>query len=40
MKISGKGQLLRIFIGEADRADGINLYEKLIYKASWQGQQF
>ena len=37
MKISGKGQLLRIFIGEADRADGINLYEKLIYKAREMG---
>ena len=37
MKISGEGQLLRIYIGEADRHQGENLYEKLILTAREMG---
>ena len=33
MKISGDGKLLRIFVGEADRAGGRPLYEALVEKA-------
>ena len=37
MKISGEGQLLRIFIGEADRWHGKPLYEAIILKAREMG---
>jgi len=33
MKISRQAQLLRIFIGEDDRADGRPLYEAIVLKA-------
>ncbi|GIW43727.1 MAG: hypothetical protein KatS3mg077_1009 [Candidatus Binatia bacterium] len=33
MKISGEGKLLRIFVGEADRAAGRPLYEAIVRKA-------
>jgi PII-like signaling protein len=33
MKISGDGKLLRIFVGESDRAAGRPLYEALVRKA-------
>lgn len=37
MKISGNGQLLRIFIGESDQWHGRPLYEALILKARTMG---
>jgi PII-like signaling protein len=37
MKIAEDGQLLRIFIGEADKWEGKPLYEALIYKAREMG---
>jgi PII-like signaling protein len=37
MKISGEGQLLRIFIGESDKWEGKPLYEALIFKAREMG---
>ena len=37
MKISGNGQLLRIFIGESDHWHGRPLYEALILKAREMG---
>lgn len=37
MKISGDGQLLRIFIGESDQWHGRPLYEALILKARSMG---
>jgi hypothetical protein len=37
MDIKGKCQLLRIFIGEADRYEGNPLYEAIIYKAKEAG---
>ena len=37
MKISEEGQLLRIFIGEADRWHGKPLYEAIILKAREMG---
>jgi hypothetical protein len=33
MKITGSGKLLRIFVGEADRAEGRPLYEAIVLKA-------
>ena len=37
MKIEGEGQLLRIFVGEDDRWDGMPLYEAIVRKAREQG---
>jgi uncharacterized protein len=37
MKTSEEGQLLRIFIGESDRWEGIPLYEALVLKARGMG---
>ena len=37
MTESTDGQLLRIFIGESDRHDGLPLYEWLVREASRQG---
>jgi uncharacterized protein len=37
MKISEEGQLLRIFIGETDKWEGMPLYEALIFKAREMG---
>jgi PII-like signaling protein len=33
MKIAGEGKLLRIFVGESDRAGGRALYEAIVRKA-------
>jgi PII-like signaling protein len=33
MKIAGDGKLLRIFVGESDRAGGRPLYEAIVHKA-------
>src|SRR5262249_39609870 len=33
MKVPENGQLLRIFIGESDRCEGLPLYEAIILKA-------
>jgi len=35
--LSGEGQLLRIFIGESDRHEGMPLYEWIVRKAREQG---
>jgi len=37
MKIEGKGQLLRIFIGENDTWDGIPLYDAIVHEARRAG---
>jgi len=37
MKLEGEGQLLRIFIGEADRWEGRPLYEAIVMKAREEG---
>lgn len=37
MMLSGEGQLLRIFIGESDRREGMPLYEWIVRKAREQG---
>jgi uncharacterized protein len=37
MKLEGEGKLLRIFIGETDRADGKPLYETIVTQAREQG---
>lgn len=37
MKLQGEGNLLRIFIGEADKIDGKPLYEQLVLIAREQG---
>ena len=37
MKIEGEGQLLRIFIGESDRAEGQPLYKAIVSKARSMG---
>jgi PII-like signaling protein len=37
MKLEGEGKLLRIFIGETDRADGKPLYEAIVTQAREQG---
>jgi len=37
MKIEGEGQLLRIFVGENDRWEGLPLYEAIIKKAREAG---
>jgi len=37
MRISGTGKLLRIFIGEDDRADGKPLYESIVLEAREAG---
>ena len=33
MKLHGKGKLLRIFVGETDKYEGLALYEAIILKA-------
>lgn len=33
MKLEGEAQLLRVFIGESDRAGGIPLYEAIVRRA-------
>lgn len=33
MRITGEGKLLRIFLGESDRYDGVPLYEAIVRKA-------
>jgi len=37
MKLPSEGKLLRIFIGDTDRFEGIPLYEWLVIKAKEQG---
>jgi uncharacterized protein len=37
MKLEGEGQLLRIFVGEADRWEGRPLYEAIVLKAREHG---
>ncbi|MBI4249630.1 MAG: DUF190 domain-containing protein [Elusimicrobia bacterium] len=37
MKIPSDGKLLRIFVGEADRWDGLPLYEAIVHEAKRQG---
>jgi PII-like signaling protein len=37
MKIEGEGQLLRIFIGENDKWEGLPLYEAIVLKARQAG---
>ena len=37
MKIEGKGQLLRIFIGENDTWDGIPLYDAIVHETRRAG---
>ena len=37
MKIEGDGQLLRIFVGEADRWEGKPLYEAIVRKVRERG---
>lgn len=37
MKLEGEGQLLRIFIGEADRWHGRSLYEAIVLRAREAG---
>jgi len=37
MKIEGDGKLLRIFVGEDDRWEGMPLYEAIVRKAREQG---
>ncbi|OGS01575.1 MAG: hypothetical protein A3G41_06245 [Elusimicrobia bacterium RIFCSPLOWO2_12_FULL_59_9] len=37
MKIPSDGKLLRIFVGEADRWDGLPLYEAIVLEAKRQG---
>ncbi|MBI4564011.1 MAG: DUF190 domain-containing protein [Planctomycetes bacterium] len=37
MKIEGEGQLLRIFIGESDKWEGMPLYEAIVRKARERG---
>lgn len=37
MKIPTEGQLLRIFVGEADRWDGLPLYEAIVLEAKKTG---
>jgi hypothetical protein len=37
MKVEGEGQLLRIFIGESDRWEGMPLYEAIVRKAREEG---
>jgi PII-like signaling protein len=37
MKIEGEGQLLRIFVGEQDRWEGLPLYEAIVRKARQEG---
>ncbi len=37
MRIIGEGKLLRIFVGEADRAHGRPLYEAIVLKAREMG---
>lgn len=36
-KIEGEGQLLRIFIGESDRWQGVPLYEAIVRRAREEG---
>ncbi len=38
MKLEGEGQLLRIFVGEADRWHGRSLYEALVLRAREAGR--
>lgn len=37
MKLEGEGQLLRIFVGEADRWHGRSLYEAIVTRAREEG---
>ena len=37
MKLEGEGQLLRIFVGEADRWHGRSLYEAIVLRAREAG---
>lgn len=37
MKLEGEGQLLRIFVGEADRWHGHSLYEAIVLRAREAG---
>ncbi len=37
MKITGDGRLLRVFIGESDRAGGRPLYEAIVHQARAEG---
>lgn len=37
MKIDGEGRLLRVFIGESDRRDGMPLYEAIVRRARREG---
>ncbi len=37
MKLEGEGKLLRIFLGESDKADGKPLYEALVLRAKEAG---
>ena len=37
MKLSGEGKLLRIFLGEADRHDGQQLFEAIVHLARSRG---
>ena len=37
MMLSGEGQLLRIFVGESDKRDGMPLYEWIVRRAREQG---
>ncbi len=37
MKLEGEGKLLRIFLGESDKADGKPLYEVLVLRAKEAG---
>jgi hypothetical protein len=37
MKIDGEGRLLRVFIGESDRWDGMTLYEAIVRRAREAG---
>jgi hypothetical protein len=37
MKLSGEGKLLRIFLGEADRYDGQQLFEAIVHLARSRG---
>jgi len=37
MKMEGEGQLLRVFIGESDRWEGLPLYEAIVRRARADG---
>lgn len=37
MKLQGEGLLVRIFVGESDRWDGVSLYEAIVQRAREKG---